>query len=249
MVGACTPPETDPPVGPTPTFERSVVVDVPVGAGTVESRGRDRDRGQQGIGTPETVGEVIILAPVRCGAVTLSQEQPVPVCEAPELSSGALDGRAFVAAVSFDLKALPAGSDILYAGLEMTGLASEFLADYGRWYIRMIEHRPGVPMDQLTYDDLAIAPTVGPDLVWRLRSDDLAPGGRNTLVFEESAREVLAENLGNGPVTFRIDGPSARTNLFSWEAEGYRAPRLRIAYIFGDGDGMSGEPLILWDDG
>jgi len=193
------------------------------------------------------VGEVIILAPVRCGAVTLSQEQPVPDCDAPELSSGSVDGRTFVAAVSFDLSALPDGSDVLYAGLDITGLTSEYLADYGRWYVRIIEHPPDAPMDQLTFDDLAIAPTIGPDLVWRLRSDDLAPGGRNTLIFEESAHEVLAAHLGNGPVTFRIDGPAARTNLFSWEADGYRAPRLRIAYVVADG--MSGEPLILWDDG
>lgn len=248
-----------------PALERSVVVDAPLASGapagpTAPATGAPGAGAEGSIRTPTDgpertgdgaarVGNVILLAPVRCGAVSVSEADPRPDCDAPALASGSRDGRQFIGAITFDLADLPPGSEILYAGLELVGMDAEFLADYGRWYLRLIQPPPGESARTLGFDALRGAPPAGPELVWRLRSGQLAPGGRNTLEFEAEARASLTARLGAGTVTFRIDGPSGRTNLFSWEVQGARAPRLRLAYhVARDLDATAEKPLILWDE-
>lgn len=273
----CSAPEGKVTVGATPTLARSVVVDVPVltapgtlATGTTTLARRvptahptpspapsaglsvpsDSSQGTLEVPTPRSVGNVIVLAPiVPCGAVSISDVQHRAECDPPQLQSGSRDGREFMAAVTFDLSPLPAGAEVLYAGLELTGLEGDFLAEQGSWFVRMIKIPANRSLAELSFARLLAAPNALPNLVWRLRSDQLSPGGRNTLQFEGEALVVLSKRLGNGTVTFRMDGPSDGTQVFRWAARGEDAPRLRIAYVLTDHAAEVTEvPLILWDD-
>ncbi|MFN2251651.1 MAG: hypothetical protein ACK2UL_07015, partial [Anaerolineae bacterium] len=166
-----------------------------------------------------------------------------------KLGSGTIDGRQFVTALTFDLSNLPLGAEVLYGALELTGLDDEFLADYGRWYVRMVDLPAGVGISALTYDDVVGAPASESGGVWRMRAGELQARGVETLRFGRQVLDELALHIGQGAVTFRIDGPDGRTNMFSWPAEGPDAPRLRIGYIaMPDSAEADEEPLVIWDD-
>lgn len=197
------------------------------------------------------MGDVIVLAPVApCGAIVVDDAQRAPDCAPPHLQSGTLGEREFLAALTFDLTPLPRGAEVLYAGLELTGLDDRFLADQGSWYIRMIKLPADQAPDTLSFARLLAAPNALPNLVWRLRREQLWPGGRNTLQLEGDALPMLAARLGGGRVSFRFDGPTQRTNLFRWATQGPDAPRLRLAYVLpGEVAAATEIPLIMWDDG
>lgn len=199
--------------------------------------------------TQLSVGDIVILAPVQCGAVAYGDTDDAPDCDPTVLRSGTLDGRQFLSALTFDLSDLPLGSEVLYGALELTGLDDEFLADYGRWYIRMVDMPEGVTLGDMSFADIAESPPVDTDAVWRLHADALESRGIETLRFEGVVLDELALRLGNGTVTFRIDGPTGRTNMFSWPADGPDAPRLRIGYVaMPDDVEADPEPLVIWDD-
>jgi len=254
-------------VTPTP-LDRSVVVDVPLSAlidalheplptlaptGTASPRGEPAPSGSTAAAPAEAsraratesgagVGDVIVLTPVPCEMVSVNDTEQQGVCCPPTLRSGSSAGREFLTALSFDLTDLPMGVEVLYAGLELTGLDAEFLAERDDWYIQLIDLPPAGTLGDLTFSQILAAPAADPGAVWRLRSEQLAPGGRNTLQFGQQALDALALRLGQGKVTFRIEGPGGRANLFAWQSCGEDAPRLRVGYLV-----MPGTAEVRWE--
>lgn len=211
--------------------------------------------------TPESAGNVVLLAPVPCGvlAVRVARARPDPagddavpapelaVCDPPTLPSGAADGQVFVALLTFDLRALPASSELLYAGLELAGLDDALLGEVGGWTVRAVELPADTALEALSFSRIMAVPAARPAIGWQLGRAELAPGGRNTLRIGADGLDHLAGQLGQGVATFRIEGPLDGTNLFKWEGQGPRAPRLRLAYMPGVPTPATARPLIVWD--
>jgi len=227
--------------------------------------------------TPEPAGNVVLIAPVPCGMLAVrtdppgggepgagrpggARDEPTPFpilgnepmpsaepCKPPVLRSGSFLGTEFVALLAFDLRALPAGSELLYAGLELAGLDDAFLGEVGQWVVRAVTLPQDVALGELSFARILAAPAVAPGFGWQLGRAELAPGGRNTLKLGGEGLRYLAEQLGQGSVAFRIEGPRGQTNLFGWEARGPGAPRLRIAYNPARSVTETPPPLIVWD--
>lgn len=132
---------------------------------------------------------------------------------------GFFRGHVYHGALQIDLSAVPPGSDILYASLELTGLSDRNLGLGGVWQVRLLTPEIDTLWANLTYDRLrqaAIASTLQP----ALPSDSLRQDQTNIFVFDEAQRSILEQRLSRGQISFRIDGPSSGVdNLFSWATQ------------------------------
>ena len=71
--------------------------------------------------------------------MTLDSAQPMQDCAAELLQSGRLDGRELMALVGFDLAALPAGAELLYAGLELVTADQRFARPASAWHVEAVD--------------------------------------------------------------------------------------------------------------
>jgi hypothetical protein len=218
--------------------------------------------------------DILILTPVPCGAVTL-RDRDGPLERDPVLLRSEEIGVGFLSAISFDLSALPMGSVVRFAGLELAGIDQAAIEDYGHWSVRFVDLDPETPLREATWRRILEAPAAAPCGTWRVahgswrdrdrasaaawtRSDAAAPRpellraqrpARRTLVLEQPVLDEIALRLGSGSVTFRIDGPKRRARAFAWPAEGPFAPRLRLGYLAMPGtDARTVKRLVRWQD-
>ena len=181
--------------------------------------------------TPATAadgaGTVITLNPLPCAALTLDSTELKPDCAAELLQSGRLDGRELMALVGFDLAALPAGAELLYAGLELVTADQRFARPASAWHVEAID------LSAPSFSRLLAALPLSADMVWRVAAPELAPGRRLTLELSAEARAFLAGRVaeGRGKLAFRIQLVGAAGGLAAWQARGERGPRLRLAYL------------------
>ncbi len=181
--------------------------------------------------TPATAadgaGTVITLTPLPCASLTLDSAQPMQDCAAELLQSGRLDGRELMALVGFDLAALPAGAELLYAGLELVTADQRFARPASAWHVEAVD------LSAPSFSRLLAALPLSADLVWRVAAPELAPGRRLTLELSAEARAFLAGRVaeGRGKLAFRIQLVGAAGGLAAWQARGERGPRLRLAYL------------------
>ena len=181
--------------------------------------------------TPATAadgaGTVITLNPLPCAALTLDSTELKPDCAAELLQSGRLDGRELMALVGFDLAALPAGAELLYAGLELVTADQRFARPASAWHVEAVD------LSAPSFSRLLAALPLSADMVWRVAAPELAPGRRLTLELSAEARAFLAGRVaeGRGKLAFRIQLVGAAGGLAAWQARGERGPRLRLAYL------------------
>ena len=181
--------------------------------------------------TPATAadgaGTVITLTPLPCASLTLDSAQPMQDCAAELLQSGRLDGRELMALVGFDLAALPAGAELLYAGLELVTADQRFARPASAWHVEAVD------LSAPSFSRLLAALPLSADMVWRVAAPELAPGRRLTLELSAEARAFLAGRVaeGRGKLAFRIQLVGAAGGLAAWQARGERGPRLRLAYL------------------
>ena len=181
--------------------------------------------------TPATAadgaGTVITLNPLPCAALTLDSTELKPDCAAELLQSGRLDGRELMALVGFDLAALPAGAELLYAGLELVTADQRFARPASAWHVEAVD------LSAPSFSRLLAALPLSADMVWRVAAPELAPGRRLTLELSAEARAFLASRVadGRGKLAFRIQLVGAAGGLAAWQARGERGPRLRLAYL------------------
>ncbi|MGQ9627818.1 MAG: hypothetical protein ACUVV0_13050, partial [Anaerolineae bacterium] len=120
--------------------------------------------------------------------------------------------------VQFDLSAIPPGSPIHFALLELTGLSRERLGRGSSWKLGVLESQVSYWWDNRSYQDIheARMEEVIPPV---LESSELDRLKVNTFVFKPAHLKILEDRLFDGKITFRIDGPSSGNNaLFSWDS-------------------------------
>ncbi len=176
--------------------------------------------------TSQTAGSVVVLSPSPCAALTLDSAGPVRDCAAELLQSGRLEGRELMALVGFDLAALPAGAELLYAALELVTADTSFARTHSAWRVEAVD--PPSP----SFDQVLAALPLAKGLIWQVEAAELAPGRRLTVELGADARRLLDERLaaGRGRLAFRIMLTGRANGLAAWQARGERGPRLRLAY-------------------
>lgn len=172
-------------------------------------------------------GSVLSLEPLPCGAVTLDSAAARPDCAAELLQSGRLEGRELMALVGFDLAGLPAGAELLYAGLELVTADNSFARPASAWRVEAVD------LPAPSFSQVLAALPLSSSLIWRVGAAELAPGRRLTLELGAEARDFLARRLAEGraKLAFRVLVSGRAGGLASWQAKGERGPRLRLAYL------------------
>ncbi|MFQ6058523.1 MAG: hypothetical protein ACE5MB_06575, partial [Anaerolineae bacterium] len=156
-----------------------------------------------------------------------------------DMYTGFFIGRLYHGAMQFDLSAIPPGSTIHSASVELTGQTREFMGSGGQWNLQLLEASVDADWPSHTYADIheaTVAYTIPPTLY----NADLGEGVVNTFSFTPDQLPALGERVATtGRASFRLDGPSAGImNVFSWDS-GYgvgglgRPPMLRINYTSG----------------
>lgn len=172
-------------------------------------------------------GSVLSLEPLPCGALTLDSAAARPDCAAELLQSGRLEGRELMALVGFDLAGLPAGAELLYAGLELVTADNSFARPASAWRVEAVD------LPAPSFSQVLAALPLSSSLIWRVGAAELAPGRRLTLELGAEARDFLARHLAEGraKLAFRVLVSGGAGGLASWQAKGERGPRLRLAYL------------------
>jgi len=153
--------------------------------------------------------------------------------------AGFYQGVIYHGAMQFDLSAIPPGSHINWATVELTGQTSEYMSYGGQWRLELLCSN-GVDADwpNHNYEKIhGFTPAgTGQPVPPVLTEGDLAVGRLNTFVLTEEQERLLELNLTNRAVSFRIDGPDGGIdNLFGWSS-GYGSrglgikPVLRLNY-------------------
>ena len=197
-----------------------------------EVAGRSQELEDELPESPRSVGDIIELEPLRCGALSLNNRDRRGDCASEVLRSGVLDGREFLGLLAFDLRSLPAGSRLIYAELELTGLDTAFAGENSAWTLRSID----LPESELIYD-LSFAramsvPILQSGPAWRIEADSVADGESMSLTIPPEARPELNEMLGKRTLVFRLEFSFAEDDgkgLISWHSRGDSAPVLRLA--------------------
>lgn len=144
-----------------------------------------------------------------------------------QIFAGFFWGRLYHGMMQFDLSAIPAGSRIFSARLEMRGWSRRYMDKWkqgGLWSVRMLHPAFDTAWKSHTYETIhnaAAAHTLTPTC----RNQDLAANKTNVFTLGQSALSDLEKRLSRGVVSFRVDGPTQYTNLFLWDS-----PVLSITY-------------------
>jgi hypothetical protein len=155
----------------------------------------------------------------------------------PNIHAGFYNGHGYHGALQFDLSAVPAGSTIKYAALELTGLDDQLLGSGDLWQLNLLDPAVDTAWPAITYNALhsaSVEVTIPPALT----SADLGRDLTNVFAFEPYQLAALERRLARGVVSFRLDGPtSGNNNLFTWDS-GYRSevgletkPVLRLVFV------------------
>lgn len=165
---------------------------------------------------------VLTFAPLPEQVAWVSNSEPNAHFGDFYIPAGTFQGRTYYGAVQFDLLALPPGSTIVYADLQLTGLNDQNLGDAGMWTARLLAPASDAAWSELTYDTLQEA-SVAATLPTTLTADDLGRNQLNVFGFNAPALEALRRRAASGLVSFRVEGPTVPgDNLFLWDS-GYGA--------------------------
>ncbi len=138
--------------------------------------------------------------------------------EVPNLHTGFFKGHIYQSAIQFDLSEVPPGSTLLSAVLQLVGLDEQNLSPGGTWQLNLLDPAMAAQWPELTYEALhtaRVAATISPALA----SADLGVSQVNLFTFTPAQLALLQRQFAAGPVSFRLDGPTAGPdNLFTWDS-------------------------------
>ncbi len=169
------------------------------------------------IPTPPSNGVLLTLSadPARTG--WLASTERVPHWDAHSLLVGSQRGQNYIATFQFEVSALPPGSTILFAIIELVGKDGTRLAPLGEWTLELLDAARIKDWDQLSFDQLANMPALAP-INSPLPVAQLGAGVPNRLELNAAERELLEGQLEHGRLVFRLRGPMTSDNLFVWSA-------------------------------
>ncbi len=155
----------------------------------------------------------------------------------PNIHVGSFEEHIYYGLAQFDLSAVPPGSTIGYAALELVGLDGSRLGQGGGWRLNILDANVDEEWADISFEGLATA-TVAASLPLNMETNRLGAGSANRFVFDQAALSVLTQRLGNGVVSLLLEGQAPdENNLFSWDS-GYgrhtdssRMPVLSLAVV------------------
>lgn len=135
-----------------------------------------------------------------------------------DMYTGFRQGAIHHGAVQFDLSAVPAGTSILEAELQLTGKTSDFLGTDGEWRLRLLDSAVDAGWAEHGYTAIHDASTLGDAIPPVLPPADLGADVVNTFTFSTDHLAYLEQRIATTRrVSFRLDGPqSGADSLFSW---------------------------------
>ncbi len=172
---------------------------------------------------PAPFGTAVFIEPRagEIGWVVSSHPDQNAFADESHVWAGVHRGDRYLGALRLWLDAIPPGTKIAQARLELTGLTAAQLGSGGQWSVALLAGEiESTPFDRLGYRELGPAavaswllPIVGPV--------DLGAGRQNVFDLDDAQLALLQARLGHDqPVTLRIDGPAGggATNLFAWDS-------------------------------
>jgi len=191
------------------------------------------------VGSPQTVTVTLEITLPR-GSVTrdlavdpsgtgwVAAGEPENHLGSGEIRVGLRDGRPHLGAIRIDLSEIPADSDILAAAATLRGLRWEVEGTGDGWVLELVDPAAIEGWESLDYTALTTAPAAA-RLSPVFAAEDLAPGGTQFWVFDDTGLAVLESFLREGgEALFRLSGPvSGEDVLFVWDAAG----ELRVNFM------------------
>ena len=132
------------------------------------------------------------------------------------LHVGVYKGQTYQSLLYFDLNALPPGSKVLYASLELVGLDRQFIGTNGSWSLKLLKPDLIGQWANLNASDFYTATTVAD--IGTLSPKDVDADRVNQFILGSDARGLIERSLGTtGIVTFRLNGPTGSADdMFTW---------------------------------
>jgi hypothetical protein len=173
------------------------------------------------IPTPPPGGNIFVLTPAAeaVGWVASNEEEGNHFGDS-YLHAGIYGGFVYHGAIQFDPSSvITLGTPIYFAAVQVTGLSQERLGAGGRWKLQLLGLEIDPDWPSHSFSDIhnarieqSIPPTLG--------NGDLDKNKINVFTFTAEQLTVLERRLyDSGPVSFRLDGPSAgENNLFTWDS-------------------------------
>ncbi|MBM3131342.1 MAG: hypothetical protein FJ009_22305 [Chloroflexi bacterium] len=184
------------------------------------------------IPTPPADGAILTFSPNPDRTGWLGSKEFAPRWRDRNLYSGTAQGQRLVGVLQFDLQALPPGSKISFAALEMTGRNARFAMTTGEWRVELLDAKVSANWDEATYETVQQIPalaTIGTPYTPR----ELAAGQTNRFSFAPDQLKLLERQLDVGLLNLRVRGPTEGSDhFFAWEAgTGVAAPTLYLVAV------------------
>ncbi|MBI3941933.1 MAG: S8 family serine peptidase [Chloroflexi bacterium] len=156
--------------------------------------------------------------------------------------TGSYGGVNYHGALQFDLSGIPSNTPIYGASVSLVGQSRRYVSQEASWSLKLLDSPVDANWSGLGYSGIHNAnalSTISPVLA----NGDLAAGNINVFTLSASQLAILQDRLRTTrKISFRLDGPVAGDNLFSWET-GYGTsggaatgmPTLRL-YTSANGD-------------
>lgn len=153
------------------------------------------------------------------------------------LLAGKSEGKSYTSILQFNLRNLPANTQVLFAVLEMTGRDSSKLSSAGEWQVEFVESPIGTDWSAATPEQIISAKSLG--VIGALNAADLGNGQLNRIFFDSTQMQMLSQQFKNGNVVLRIRGPEGEgNNLFAWDSgvggSALNAPTLHLVAVPGN---------------
>jgi hypothetical protein len=166
-------------------------------------------------------GQVFVLTPTLnlVGWVSSGEPQANHLGDA-NIHSGIYSGTTYYGVFQFDLSAIPPGTPLGFAAIELVGLSSERLGEGGVWQLELLGSELDAKWTSISFIQVQLAKAQPIGLA--LPSAELAPGRTNVFSFSPEQLNELSRRMAAGRVSFRLRGPTGSdNNLFSWDS-GYQ---------------------------
>lgn len=174
--------------------------------------------------TPPADGRVITLTTTAGSTGWTSDLDGRSHFNMPVIHAGMYQGHTYYGLLQFDLSAVPAGSRISYASMELIGLDDARLGPAGSWQLSLLEAEADQLWPDLEFEGLAKSPVVA-TVPLAKETRELAPDQATRFTLGRQAIDELERRMAGGTVSFRLEGPtSGEDNLFSWDSGHRKQP-------------------------